>query len=151
MLCCEAHLLWIHLLSSLASDVFLVLSALISILYLRQDANLKRKKRIGSLPSLHKMDQFGLFLLFVAFVLMTLGMFAGSILAYQTWGPYWYLDPRQLWSVCVWLLFAFVLLARWQAGWRGRKAVFVSLSGSMAMLLGFFLLNYFHWSQHYGL
>lgn len=144
-------MLLIHLLSALISDVLLIFTAGASLLYLRQDYLLKYRKRIVSLPSIQRIDGVGLGLLISAFSFMTVGIIAGSYLAYRDWGAYWYFDPRQVWSLLNWVLFAFVLMARFLVGWRGRLAVIITLSGVTLMLIGFLTLHYFSWSQHYGL
>jgi ABC-type uncharacterized transport system permease subunit len=143
--------LLVHLFSAIASDILLMLTAVTSLLYLRQDYFLKHRKRIISLPSIQSIDTLSLRLLISAFVLMTFGILAGSVLAYQEWGGRWYLDPRQIWSMVNWVVFAFVLLARFWVGWRGRSAVLITLTGVTLVMIGFFALHYFNWSQHYAL
>ena len=143
-------MLFLHLFSSLASDILLLATATASLFYLRQNYCLKTQKKIISLPSIQALDNWILRLLISAFALMSLGIVAGSILAYQQWGRYWYLDPRQIWSVVNWFVFAVVLLTRFLVGWRGPRAVWVTLSGVTLMMLGFLMLHYFSWSQHHG-
>lgn len=140
-----------HLFAAIASDILLMLTAVTSMLYLRQDDSLKNKKQIIALPSIQAIDTLGLRLLVSAFILMTIGIVAGSYLAYSEWGPAWYLDPRQLWSMANWVVFAVVLLARFWVGWRGRRAVLITLTGVTLMLVGFLTLHCFNWSQHHGL
>lgn len=144
------RVLLIHLFSAIASDILLMLTAVTSMLYLRQDDSLKNKKQIIALPSIQAIDTLGLRLLISAFIFMTIGIVAGSYLAYSEWGLTWYLDPRQLWSMANWVVFAFVLLARFWVGWRGRLAVLITLTGVTLMLVGFLTLHYFNWSQHHG-
>lgn len=128
-----------------------MLTAVTSLLYLRQDYCLKYKKKIIALPSIQSIDAFGLRLLISAFVFMTIGIIAGSFLAYNQWGSRWYLDPRQIWSMLNWCVFAVVLMARFLVGWRGRLAVIITLIGVTLMLIGFLTLHYFNWSQHHAL
>ncbi len=125
-----------------------MLTAVTSLLYLYQDHTLKYRKQVVALPSIQAMDLWSLRLLIAAFVLMTFGILAGSRLAFEQWGDGWYLDLRQLWSIANWALFAFVLLARFLVGWRGRLAVLTTLGGVTLVLLGFFVLHYFSWSRH---
>ncbi len=117
-------------------------------LYLFQEHTLKSKKQVISLPSIQAIDALGLALLINAFIFMTIGIVAGSWMAFQEWGTYWYLDPRQLWSLGTWGLFAFVLMARAWVGWRGRLAVLTTLTGVSLVLIGFFVIHYLSWSQH---
>ncbi len=144
-------LLWMHLGFSLASDVLLVLTAVVSLAYLIQDHLLKNKKVTLSwlhLPSIQVLDEVGLKILTLSFLLMTIGICTGSLLAKRYWGPGWYLDIRQIWSTATWLLFAVVLLARFTVGWRGRRAALVTLVGVTFVITGLFILNYVSWTKH---
>jgi ABC-type transport system involved in cytochrome c biogenesis permease subunit len=144
-------LLTLHLATSLVSDVLLMVAAVLSMAYLMQDYLLRHKK-IGNarlkLPSIHVLDDIGLKVLTTAFVLMVVGIVAGSFLAMNHWGPRWYLDARQLWSVATCLLFAAVLIARLTVGWRGRKAAWVTLIGTTLVITGLLGLNYVTWTKH---
>lgn len=129
----------LHLACAIGADLFMLLAGLMALLYLCQDWRLRRKKinRIsGSLPSIRTLDDLGIRLLSAAFILMTVGMVAGSIMAREIWGSHWYLDARQVWSVMIWMLFAVILIARFLAGWRGRRASIISVTGVILMLFG---------------
>lgn len=133
----------LHITSVILADFFLFVGACVAVLYLIQDRRLKRKQfEIGffsrRIPPVDSLDEVGIKLIGLAFVLMTLGVLSGSFLAWRFWGPLWYLDPRQLVSVCVWFIFAGVLLARLSTGWRGRRAAWVTLIGLLLTLLGMF-------------
>jgi ABC-type transport system involved in cytochrome c biogenesis permease subunit len=140
--------LFVHLASSILSDLLLLFTAAASMLYLFQEHTLKAKKQVISLPSIQAIDTLGLALLINAFIFMTIGIIAGSYMAYEQWGRYWYLDPRQLWSLSTWCLFAFLLIARAWVGWRGRRAVLTTLAGVSLVLAGFFVTHYLSWSHH---
>ncbi len=142
------QVLFVHLASSILSDALLLMTAAASMVYLFQEHALKTKKQIISLPSIQSIDTIGLALLINAFAFMSIGIVAGSWMAFQEWGEKWYLDPRQIWSMANWTLFAFVLIARAWVGWRGRRAVLTTLSGVTLVLIGFFVIHYLSWSQH---
>lgn len=57
-----------------------------------------------------------------SFTFWAVGMLAGSIWAYQSWGSYWGWDPVETWSLVTWLLFGAHLHLRRFFGWRGTKA-----------------------------
>lgn len=143
--------LWVHLSFALVADALLIIAALLSSIYLVQDYLLKSKrtKYIWSyFPSINLLDELCLKLLIISFACMTIGIIAGSKLAMDYWGPRWYLDVRQIWSMAIWLLFAAVLLARFTVGWRGPRAQWVTLIGVCFMILGLFFLNYLGWTKH---
>lgn len=51
----------------------------------------------------------------VGFPLLTLGLFLGSIWGKYAWGDWWGWDPKELWSLICWLVYAMYLHARY--GW----------------------------------
>jgi ABC-type transport system involved in cytochrome c biogenesis permease subunit len=42
----------------------------------------------------------------VGFVLLTLGLFLGSLWGKICWGHYWQFDPKEMWSLATWLVYA---------------------------------------------
>ena len=48
----------------------------------------------------------------VGFPLLTLGLFLGSIWGKYAWGDWWGWDPKELWSLVCWLVYAMYLHAR---------------------------------------
>lgn len=145
----------IHLGSAIFSDVFLTLAALIAIIYLVQDRMLRAKKQgpnVGALPPIMLLDKLSTALLACGFVLMSIGIAAGVFLAKEHWGPHWYRDPRQIWSLLTWFVFAGILYARISVGWRGRRAAWLTLVAACFALGGLFgvskLLSTKHRSQY---
>jgi ABC-type uncharacterized transport system permease subunit len=49
-----------------------------------------------------------------------------------------HLAHKTLLSIIAWLVFGLLLWGRWRYGWRGRKAVWLSLAGIILLLLGYF-------------
>lgn len=145
--------LQVHLCCSIGADLLLLISGVLALLYLWQDWRLKTKK-LGylffGLPAIHTLDDWVIRLLTTAFILMTAGTVSGSVMASQLWGKYWYLDARQVWSILVWVLFASILISRFLAGWRGRKASLISVVGIVFMLIGHVSLGAFTQTKHQG-
>jgi len=145
--------LWfkLHLICALSADIMMLLAGISAISFLWLDFSLRRKKvtrLAGRFPSIRTLDDIGIRLFALAFLLMTLGMIAGSVMARDLWGERWFLDPRQVWSVLVWLLFAGVLFARFLAGWRGRRASIISIFGVLLLLSGHLVLSSLTSTQH---
>ncbi len=64
----------------------------------------------------------------LGFPLLTIGIIAGGVWANEAWGSYWSWDPKETWSLILWLVFAAYLHARITKGWQGRKpAIFASV------------------------
>jgi ABC-type uncharacterized transport system permease subunit len=101
-----------------------------SILYLIQERNLKAKgtgRSIWSkLPALATIDEIGYRCLVFGFPFMTLGLIAGSVVAEGRYGPKYFADPKILVSIFMWVVYTILLYTRWNAGWRGRRAAYMS-------------------------
>jgi len=59
---------------------------------------------------------------------------SGGIWADAAWGRYWGWDPKEMWSLVTWAVFAIYLHARRTRGWRGRNAVYLVILGWAVML-----------------
>lgn len=114
-----------------------------SILYLIQERNLKAKVSSGGfwshLPALATIDEIGYKCLVFGFPFMTLGLIAGSILAEARFGPKYFGDPKILLSILMWVFYMILLYTRLTAGWRGRRAAYLSAFTFAAALLALFV------------
>lgn len=103
---------------------------LAALMYLIQERQIKRKK-LGSifsrLPSLATLDLINYQSLIYGFPLLSIGMITGSVYAQFALGRYWQWDPKEVWSLITWLLYAALLHERLVAGWRGRRAAIMSI------------------------
>lgn len=114
----------------------------IGIMYLVQEHYVK-SKRLGGLferlPSLQSLDEINYRLITtLGFPFFTLAIITGAIWAESAWGNYWNWDPREVWSLITWLIYAIILHARLVAGWRGRRAAILAIIGFVTILIGFF-------------
>lgn len=83
----------------------------------------------------HQMVAFG-------FIMFTLGILTGSVWAHSAWGSYWSWDPKEVWSLITWLVFAAVLHARFTRGWRGKRIAVMCIIGFFCVLFTYFGVNY---------
>jgi len=115
-----------------------------AIMYLLMERELKTKKMgaiFKRLPSLNVLDDINYRCLTIGFPLLTLGIITGSIWAEYAWGSYWSWDPKEVWSLITWLLYAALLHGRMTVGWRGRKAAILAIVGFCAILFTFLGVN----------
>ncbi len=127
----------VHVAALLAADTSLVFSLLASFLYLVQERRLKRKAAPGFfswLPPLETMDRIAQSTLVVGFLSMTLGLFAGSLIAQERVGAAYFQDPKVMLSFAMWLIYVFVLLLRQSRGIRGRQALYASSVAFLVVL-----------------
>jgi ABC-type uncharacterized transport system permease subunit len=119
----------VHVCALLAAYAALIFSLLASFLYLIQEKRLKDRQApsfLAWLPPLETMNQIGHRALVIGFHCMTLGLLIGSLMAQESVGPGYFLDPKVLLSFGMWLLYVAMLLVRRSTGLRGRRAVYLS-------------------------
>ncbi|MBN8556029.1 MAG: cytochrome c biogenesis protein CcsA [Deltaproteobacteria bacterium] len=134
--------LWTHILSILLGEALFCLAAASSIIYLVVESRLKHRqvsKFFARVPALPDIDKFLNELLSVGFALLSLGMLLGFFFAREYWSPGWILDPKVLFCLLTWLVFAFILIFRIVSkSFRGRRS-------SQATVLGFVLIVFLTW------
>jgi len=109
---------------------------------------LKSRGREGSegflqthLPPADLLDDFSYRIIAVGFPMMTLGIITGAAWANSAWGTYWSWDPKETWSLIVWLIYAAYLHARIARGWQGKRAAWLSILGFAATLFCYLGVN----------
>jgi cytochrome c-type biogenesis protein CcsB len=95
----------------------------------------------GFLPSSSALDEIGYKTIAIGFPLLTIGIVTGAFWANVAWGTYWSWDPKETWSLIVWLIYAAYLHARITRGWRGKRAAILSIVGFAATLFCYLGVN----------
>ena len=118
----------------------------VSFLYLFKAGSEKRSLRsAGSfwdfLPSSAALDEIGYKTIAIGFPLLTIGIVTGAFWANVAWGTYWSWDPKETWSLIVWLIYAAYLHARITRGWRGKRAAILSIVGFAATIFCYLGVN----------
>lgn len=141
----------IHTLLAFLGNAAFAVACGTGIMYLIQEHNLKSKHLRGlfqRLPSIQELDEINYKLITFGFPLLTLAIITGAIWAESAWGTYWRWDPKEVWSLISWFVYALILHARLTAGWRGKKAAILSIVGFSAVLFTFFGVNLLLKSLH---
>lgn len=76
-------------------------------------------------PPLETLDAYGYRFAGFGFIFWTIGMLAGSIWAYQSWGRFWGWDPTETWSLITCLMFGIYLHLRRFFKLEGRVAAWI--------------------------
>jgi ABC-type uncharacterized transport system permease subunit len=129
--------LLVHIAALLTAYAGLIFSLTASLLYLLQERRLKNKRSPGFLdwlPPLETMDQIAQTTLVLGFCGMTIGLFAGSLIAQESFGPAYFADPKIWLSFLMWGFYVGLLFIRKNTGFRGRRAVYLSSLVFLAML-----------------
>jgi cytochrome c-type biogenesis protein CcsB len=141
----QSYWLGIHTSLAFLGDAAFALAGGIGLMYLVQEHFVK-SRHLGDLfhrmPSLQMLDEINYKLISIGFPLLTLAIITGALWAESAWGTYWRWDPKEVWSLITWFIYALVLHVRITAGWRGRKAAILSIIGFVAVLFTFFGVNF---------
>lgn len=140
-----AFLYPIHLTLVISSCVVFTISFVTGVAFLMQENQLKARRLtsfVRKLPSLETMDSVHYKVLTVGFLLLSLGMIAGAILSKDIVGRFFSADPHEVGALVTWTLYAVFLNVRARAGWRGRKAIILSILGFAAVMLTFLGLKH---------
>ncbi|MGA3086438.1 MAG: c-type cytochrome biogenesis protein CcsB [Thermodesulfobacteriota bacterium] len=137
--------LMVHVVTIFIGNGVFAVAFLAGIMYLIQERQIK-SKHLGPLyhrlPSLEVLDALNYNCLILGFPLLTLGMLSGSIFAQYTLGTFWRWDPKEVWSLITWLLYAALLHGRLVAGWRGRRSAMISIIGFLILTFSFLGVNF---------
>jgi len=131
----------VHTFLAFIGDAAFALACGVGIMYVVQEHYVKSKHLGGlfqRLPSLESLDYINYRLITIGFPMLTLAMISGALWAEKAWGGYWRWDPREVWALITWLIYALILHARLLAGWRGRRAAILSIVGFVSILVAFF-------------
>lgn len=129
----------IHIsLATLGVAIFALATAL-SVVYLVEDRNLRRKRFDGILfrrgIALESLDLLGHRLVLAGFPIFTLAVMLGVIWVSQRGSGF---DrPEYPLALITWLSFAGLLVTRTTHGWRGRKAALMTIIGFLSALIVF--------------
>ncbi len=132
-------------------EAALALACGTGVLYLLQERAIKTKNPrffFRRLPSLEFLDGTGYAFIITGFTMLTIGLITGFIYAEKAWGRFWSWDPKEIWSVITWLIYAALLHERLVAGWRGRRAAFMAIIGFGALVFTFLGVNFLLEGHH---
>lgn len=149
----KSYWLIIHVSAAVICGGAFTIAAGVALAYLVQDRRLRRTPEgtelpASRLPSAERLELLNYKILTFAFPLWTFAVVSGAIWAESAWGRYWGWDPKETWAFITWVIYAAFLHARSTAGWRGRRAVWISLVGFLAFLINYFGVNLFVQGLH---
>lgn len=104
---------------------------------LKQDAELSLQR----LNLAETLDNLSYRIIGLGFPLITVGIIAGAVWANSAWGAPWSWDPKETWSLIVWLVYAAYLHARITRGWQGRRPAIIAASGLVVVWICYLGVN----------
>lgn len=130
--------LWTHVLLTLLGEAFYFIAAVASIVYLLIERKLQRREVsqvFSMLSSLPALDRFLSELLLGGFVFLTLGMSMGFVFAGRFWEAGWLLDPKVLFCVLTWIVYATIHLLRIiSVKFLGRRTAIAAVIGFVTVI-----------------
>lgn len=147
------HSFWLplHVMAAFIGNALFALSFVISFIYLIENFRLKKKKfdELGKyLPSITVLDNINYFCIVYGFPFMTLGIITGAIWAQYAIGSYWNNDPKEVWSLITWILYAALLHLRLITGWKGKKVAMFSILAFIILIFSFIGVTYLFKGYH---
>jgi HemX protein len=102
----------------------------------------------GKLPPLEVLERMMLGALFIGFVALTGAVVIGAVWAQRQHYHAWWEDPKILFTLATWVLYAAALLLRRLRRWQGRQMALASLAGFGAILFSLVAVNIFFTDFH---
>lgn len=152
-----ASLVFWHVAIILLGYVFFIAASVAAGMYLLLDRQLRRKAfspMYYRLPSLEALDIWGHRFVAIGFPLLTLGLITGYLFAHVTWGdsgPLWHVDPKVLWTLGTWLIYAGYLAMRRFYGWGGRRAAWWAIAGFAGVVINYFVIGLLSSLHRFGI
>lgn len=123
-----------------------LLAGAFSVFYIMK--NRTRWAWLHRLPDLESIDLLAYRFAGFGFTFWAIGLLAGSIWAYQSWGRFWAWDPVETWSLITWVLLGVHLHLRRFFGWRGERASYFYLVCFFLSLVTLFFIPLLESSIH---
>jgi ABC-type uncharacterized transport system permease subunit len=130
----------LHFLAAMMAYSLITLSALHAVFMGFTENALHRRsmrRSLASLPPLLTMESLLFRMLLAGFILLTLTVGSGVLFSEALFGKPLSLDHKTLFAFASWGIFATLLVGRHVWGWRGRRALRLTLAGFALLLLAY--------------
>ncbi|MDR2165972.1 MAG: cytochrome c biogenesis protein CcsA [Zoogloeaceae bacterium] len=130
----------LHFLTAMLAASLFLLAAAHAILMSIAEKRLhqpQRSRRMANLPPLLALESLLFRMLTVAFVLLTFTLGSGFVYSETMFGQAPRLNHKTAFTLISWVIFAVLLAGRHIYGWRGRKALRLTLFGFVALMLAY--------------
>jgi len=132
----------IHIIIAILSYSLLTVGAIFSIFILLFQNNLTKKyqneENFSGNFSLLSMEDILFKIYWFGFILLSITLFSGILFTNEIFGTSIIWNHKAIFSLMAWITYGAMLLGRMKYGWRGKKAVVISLIAFMFLLLSYF-------------
>ncbi len=128
--------LTVHITTALLGVAFFAIAVGVALMYLLQEREVKGKHfgaLFSRLPSLDSLDRLNQRLVRLGFVVFSVALVTGTLVAKTVWKSAWQWDPQQVSSLVVWLLYGVLVQLR-HTGWHGRRYAVLTLVGFVIVI-----------------
>ena len=136
----EYHTL--HITVAILSYSLLTIGAIFSIFILSFENNLTKKNKIletfTSNVSLLSMENILFKIYWLGFTLLSITLFSGILFSKEIFGTTIIWNHKAIFSLMAWVTYGAMLFGRANYGWRGKKAVIISLFAFIFLFLAYF-------------
>jgi cytochrome c-type biogenesis protein CcsB len=140
----QSYWLHAHVITCFVGYSAFAVSAGVAVMYLMKAKREEAKVTggvVGRFPVPKVLDDLVYKAIIWGFPFLTAGIITGAAWANYAWGTYWSWDPKETWSLIVWLVYAAFLHARITRGWDGRRAAILSIAGFAATIFCYLGVN----------
>jgi cytochrome c-type biogenesis protein CcsB len=141
----NSYWIYIHVSVTLTSYAAFAMAGGLGVMYLvkeRADRRGVPSRIAAGLPDLETIDELGYKAIMVGFPMLAFGIILGAMWANYAWGGYWSWDPKETWSLIVWLIYGAYIHARMTRGWEGRRAAIYAVFGLLMVVFCFWGVNF---------
>ena len=90
---------------------------------------------------LRQMDYLSYRLIALGQLLLTVVILSGAMWAEEAWSSFWSWDPKELWSLITWLVYAIYLHQRLRKHWQGKRMAIISIVAVGIVMFTFIGVN----------
>ena len=129
----------LHVIIALLAYSLLAIAAVLALLLATQERALRTRRLdtwAGALPPLTQTESLMFKLIGAGFALLTLTLLSGVLFVHNLHAQHQ--AHTAILSLVAWIIFGVLLIGRWRWGWRGHRAVNLTLAGMAILLLAFF-------------
>lgn len=130
----------LHITIALLAYSLFTFAALHAVLMTIAERNLHNKPTLIKLPGfppLMVMENLLFKVITIGFVLLTFTLISGMLFSEEIFGKPLQFNHKVIFSIASWLIYGWLLFGRWQYGWRGKKAIRLTLWGFALLLLAY--------------
>jgi cytochrome c-type biogenesis protein CcsB len=92
-------------------------------------------------PQMRQMDFFSYRLIALGVLMLTIVILSGAVWAEEAWSSFWSWDPKELWSLITWIVYAIYLHQRLRVKWQGKRMAIFSIVAVGVVLFTFIGVN----------